>query len=166
MAYTKNPEDLLLGTGKLTFGGKDLGYFEGATLAVSREELEHLSGWPRRPDATVITGQSATFNANLHEFNWTNLEAALGVASADGKITFGNLSSITNASLELWIPKKKPSDGSLVIHIFKAQISSGFDISFSETDWQGLPVSFKALADSSNSYALGYVMLTTVTCVA
>jgi len=29
-----------------------------------------------------------------------------------------------------------------------------------------LPVSFKALADASNSYALGYVLLTATTCVA
>lgn len=166
MAYTKNPQDLLLGTGKLVYGGDDLGYFEGATLAITREELEHLSGWPRRPDATVITDQSATFSANLHEFNWKNLETALGVTSSDGKITFGNLGSIASASLDLWIPKKTPSEGSLVIHIFKAQISSGFDISFNETDWQGLPISFKALADPSNSYALGYIMLTTATCVA
>ena len=78
MAYTTNADDLLLGTGKLEFAGNDLGYFEGATLSITREELEHLSGWPRRPDATVITAQSATFSANLHEFNWANLEAALG----------------------------------------------------------------------------------------
>jgi hypothetical protein len=166
MAYTTNADDLLLGTGRLEFAGNDLGYFEGATLSITREELEHLSGWPRRPDATVITAQSATFSANLHEFNWSNLEAALGVASSDGKITFGNLSAVTDATLELWIPKKDAQDGSLVIHLYKAQISQGFDISFSDTEWQGLPVSFKALADPSNSYALGYVLLTTTTCVA
>jgi len=166
MAYTTNSDDLLLGTGKLEYAGNDLGYFEGATLSITREDLEHLSGWPKRPDATVVTAQSATFSATLHEFNWANLEAALGVASSDGKITFGNLSSVSNATLELWVPKKDASDGSLVIHIYKAQISTGFDISFSETEWQGLPVSFKALADASNSYALGYVLLTTTTCVA
>ena len=166
MAYTTNSDDLLLGTGKLEYAGTDLGYFEGATLSITREQLEHLSGWPKRPDATVVTAQSATFSATLHEFNWSNLEAALGVASSDGKITFGNLSSVSNATLELWVPKKDASDGSLVIHLYKAQISTGFDISFSETEWQGLPVSFKALADASNSYALGYVLLTTTTCVA
>jgi len=166
MAYVSNTDNLFLATGKLEYAGTDLGYFEGATLSLTREELEHLSGWPRRPDSTVITSQSATFTANLHEFNWFNLETALGVSSADGKITFGNASSLSNATLELWIPKQTASEGSLVIHLYKAQVNTGFDVSFSETDWQVLPVSFKALADPSHSYALGYVLITTTTCVA
>lgn len=133
---------------------------EGATLAYSRSvqpiEIDEVVG----PVDYYIDGEECTFSITCNEFDVQKLKAAFGhgtittQAAGPGQpgydeIAFGDSPEILIHKLEYKVERRKQPGLYIVITLHKVISVSEVESQFTKTAKTGIPLQFRAMADTS-----------------
>jgi len=159
---TLDTANLIFGTWWLRLGGTNLGAFRGAGLTFNQETLEHEVGVPLTVDKEVALRERATFTATIEELSVENFEFATGAAASavesGAHIDVGGWQVKPELPLELVMRR---DDGTITVLFFKTVVSEGFDWAFADDNFQGLPCTWKVLADPDHDNALFQIQVIT-----
>lgn len=186
MAGRINTEKITLGLGTLEIGTytngvfgayRDLGAIRGtATLTLTRERQQFLSGRPLQVLKTEVTTERVQFKAQMFELSVANIKDALGAGSitssvvpafvdgttvapkgdlsssivglaASDVLTGGGLCGVATVAIR-WTHLKDCATGlRTVTELFKAQAAGNLAVAYNETDWDSFEVEFEGIAD-------------------
>ena len=149
--FVGNPADIHMGPASITYNGKNLGY----TLNDSVEISTPMTVTPITPDQSslpikdIVTGVEATVTMTLGEVNVANLKLLPG---ADGNGLKDPVGIDMKAIAEELIVVPLDSGGGLSYTFPSASPMLSGAIQFAKNTPQGLQLTFKVYADSSNYY--------------
>lgn len=158
LSSSGNSDRISFGAGVLRIGpsgvtpSTDIGYVRTASLAVTRQKLEVLLGFPRTLIVQYVNQEDVVLTVTGLEWSLNRLKDVFATGNISGtKLRFGGDVNLSKVALEF--EHQMPAGGTATIRLWKAQGQGDATINLGE-EVHEFPYAFRAL-DAATNWAGG-----------